>query len=52
MLAEGSIVLDAPVRDALSGSLNYSTQINRLFGGTYLTVEDVLAELGTLAISS
>jgi len=29
----------------LSGSLTYTTQVNKVFGGTWLTVEDVVAGL-------
>ncbi|HYJ12223.1 MAG TPA: ATP-binding cassette domain-containing protein [Thermomicrobiales bacterium] len=41
MLAEGSVLSDGAVRDALGGSLTWSTQINKVFGGTWLTVDDI-----------
>jgi energy-coupling factor transport system ATP-binding protein len=43
LLAEGRVVLQAPVRTALTETLTFSTQVNKLFGGTMLTPEDVLA---------
>ncbi len=43
MLGNGSIVADGTPREVLAGSLTYTTQINKVFGGTWLTVEDVLA---------
>ncbi|MDQ3654860.1 MAG: ATP-binding cassette domain-containing protein [Chloroflexota bacterium] len=43
MLGNGGVVADASPRDVLSGSLTYTTQINKVFGETWLTVEDVLA---------
>lgn len=45
LLAEGQVVLEAPVRSALTDTLTFSTQINKLFGGSLLTPEDVLAEV-------
>lgn len=43
LMAEGEVVVDAPVREALSESAIFSTQINKLFAGTQmLTVEDVI----------
>lgn len=44
LLADGSIVIDAPAREALSESVLFSPQINKLFGGTVLTVEDVIGK--------
>ena len=32
-------------RDVLSGSLTYTTQVNKVFGGEWLTVEDVVASV-------
>jgi energy-coupling factor transporter ATP-binding protein EcfA2 len=45
LLGEGEIVADGPPREVLSGSLTFSTQINKLYGDGFLTVEDVLAGL-------
>lgn len=42
LLGDGRIVADGPPRQVLSGSLTYTTQVNKLFGGTYLTVADIL----------
>jgi energy-coupling factor transporter ATP-binding protein EcfA2 len=42
LLGEGEIVADGSPRDVLSGSLTYSTQINKLLGGRFLTVADAL----------
>jgi energy-coupling factor transport system ATP-binding protein len=43
MLAEGEIVADGTPAEVLAGSLTFGTQMNRLFGGEVLTVEDALA---------
>ncbi len=43
MLGNAGVVADGTPREVLSGSLTYTTQINKVFGGTWLTVEDVLA---------
>ena len=45
MLGNAGIVADGSPRDVLSGSLTYTTQVNKVFGGTWLTVEDVVAGL-------
>ncbi len=45
LLGEGEIVADGDPREVLSGSLTFSTQINKLYGDGFLTVEDVLAGL-------
>jgi energy-coupling factor transport system ATP-binding protein len=42
LLADGDIVADGSPRDVLSGSLTFATQINKLYGDGFLTVEDVL----------
>ena len=47
LLGEGEIVADGPPRAVLSGSLTFATQINKLYGGGFLTVDDVLAGLAT-----
>lgn len=44
MLGGGEVVVDASARAALAGALAYGPQINKLFGGQYLTVADVLGE--------
>ena len=44
LMAEGEIVVDGPVRQVLSESTIFSSQIAKLFGTpSFLTVEDVLA---------
>jgi energy-coupling factor transporter ATP-binding protein EcfA2 len=43
LMAEGEIVVDGPVRQVLSESTIFSSQINKLFGTpSFLTVNDVL----------
>jgi energy-coupling factor transporter ATP-binding protein EcfA2 len=44
LLAEGRVVTEGPARDVLTESVTFSTQANKLFGGRYLTVEDVLGD--------
>jgi len=44
LLSEGELAVDGPTREVLTESLTFSTQVNRLFGGRYLTPEDVLGE--------
>jgi len=46
VLSDGQIAVDGPPRSVLSGSLNFSTQINRVFGGNFITVDDVLEAIG------
>ncbi len=44
LMAEGEVVVDGPVRQVLSESAIFSSQINKLFGTpSLLTVDDVLA---------
>lgn len=43
LLADGEVIDDGPPVRVLSGSLAFSTQANKLFGGDILTVEDALA---------
>jgi energy-coupling factor transport system ATP-binding protein len=45
LLGEGEIVADGSPREVLSGSLTFATQINKLYGLGFLTVEDVLEGL-------
>jgi len=46
LMAEGEIVVDGPVRQVLSESAIFSSQINKLFGTpALLTVDDVLTTL-------
>lgn len=46
LLAEGRVIAEGAPAEVLAGTLAYSTQVNRVFGGPYLTVEDVLAAVG------
>jgi energy-coupling factor transport system ATP-binding protein len=47
LLAEGEVVVEGPARAVLTETLTFSTQVNKLLGGTYLTPEDVIgAEAG------
>ena len=43
LLADGEVIDDGPPARVLSGSLAFTTQANKLFGGDVLTVEDALA---------
>jgi energy-coupling factor transport system ATP-binding protein len=45
LLGDGEIVADGSPREVLSGSLTFATQINKLYGDGFLTVEDVLLGL-------
>lgn len=49
LLGGGRIVADGGPRAVLSGSLTFSTAVNKLFGGAYLTPDDVL---GTAPLGS
>jgi energy-coupling factor transport system ATP-binding protein len=40
LLGDGEIIADGPPREILSGSLTFATQINKLIGGSALTVAD------------
>jgi energy-coupling factor transport system ATP-binding protein len=42
LLADGAVVAAGPAREVLTESVTFSTQVNRLFGGQFLTVEDVI----------
>jgi energy-coupling factor transport system ATP-binding protein len=41
LLGEGEIVADGPPHEVLAESLTFSTQIARLFGGGFLTIDDI-----------
>jgi energy-coupling factor transporter ATP-binding protein EcfA2 len=45
LLGEGEIVADGMPREVRSGSMTYATQMNKLFGDGFLTVDDVLSGL-------
>jgi energy-coupling factor transport system ATP-binding protein len=45
LLGDRGIVSDGTSRQVLCGSIAYTTQINKVFGGTWLTVEDVTSAL-------
>ncbi|MGH2557969.1 MAG: ABC transporter ATP-binding protein [Thermomicrobiales bacterium] len=47
LLGGGEVIADGTPREVLSGSLTYSTQINKLYGDGFLTVDDVLVGLST-----
>lgn len=47
LLGDGEVVADGTPREVLSGSLTFATQINKLYGDGFLTVEDVLRGVGT-----
>ena len=42
LLADGQIVADGGPRDVLDGSPTFATQINKLYGDSFLTPDDVL----------
>ena len=41
LLGHGEVIADGTPQEVLSGSMAFSTQINRLFGPGYLTLADV-----------
>jgi energy-coupling factor transport system ATP-binding protein len=45
LLSEGRVVVEGPAREALTETLTFSTQVNKLLGGDLLTPEDALAAL-------
>ena len=44
LLGDGEIVADGPPREILAGSLTFSTGLNRLLGGGFLTLDDIDAD--------
>jgi energy-coupling factor transport system ATP-binding protein len=44
LLGDGRIVADGGPRQVLAGSLTFATQINKLYGAAYLTVDDIIAD--------
>ena len=44
LLSDGEVAVDGPAREVLTESLTFSTQVNKLLGGSYLTPEDVLGD--------
>jgi energy-coupling factor transport system ATP-binding protein len=50
LLADGEVIADGAPESVLAGSLTYSTQMNKLLGGTILTVSDALASLRGLGM--
>ncbi|CAN5573413.1 ATP-binding cassette domain-containing protein [soil metagenome] len=42
LMAEGEIIADGQPEETLAGSLTFSTQVNKLFGGNLLTVQQVV----------
>jgi energy-coupling factor transport system ATP-binding protein len=45
LLGDGSVVVDGPPAEVLADSLTFSTQVNKVLGGPWLTVDEVLAAL-------
>jgi energy-coupling factor transport system ATP-binding protein len=45
LLGDGRVVADGGSRAVLSGSLTFATQVNRLYGDGFLTVDDVVGGL-------
>jgi energy-coupling factor transport system ATP-binding protein len=53
LLGHGEVIADGTSQEVLSGSLAFSTQINRLFGPGYLTLDDIdVAAVTALADTS
>jgi energy-coupling factor transport system ATP-binding protein len=46
LLGDGRIVADGGPRTVLSGSLTFTTAVNKLYGDGFLTPADILAGLG------
>ncbi len=46
LLGDGSVVAEGTPEEVLSGSLSFTTQINKVLGGSWLTVEQVVDALG------
>ncbi len=46
MLGDGEVIADGPPREVLPASQSFAPQVNRVYGGTILTVEDAVAGLG------
>jgi energy-coupling factor transport system ATP-binding protein len=44
LLSDGEILAEGTPRTVLSGSSTFATQINQLFGGTFLVPEDILSQ--------
>ena len=42
LLSDGDVVVEGTAREVLTETLTFSTQVNKLLGGRYLTPEDVL----------
>jgi hypothetical protein len=46
-MGDGEVVVDGPVRQVMSGSQGFASQINKLFRDPrFLTVQDVIDHLG------
>jgi hypothetical protein len=45
ILGNESVIAIGGPREVLSGSLVYSTQVNKVFGSGYLTVKDVVGRV-------
>jgi energy-coupling factor transport system ATP-binding protein len=45
LLGDGSVVADGPPAEVLSNSLTFSTQVNKVLGGAWLTVDEVVTAL-------
>ncbi len=46
LLGDGQVVADGSPRTVLAGSLTFATQVNKLYGNGFLTVDDVVGGLG------
>lgn len=46
LLGDGSVVAEGTPEEVLSGSLSFTTQVNKVLGGSWLTVDQVIEALG------
>lgn len=46
MLGDREIIADGAPHEVLTGSLTFTTQINKIFGGTWLTVDEIVPNRG------
>ena len=47
LLADGEVIADGRSQEVLADSITFSTQANKLFGGSVLTVEDAITHVGS-----
>jgi energy-coupling factor transport system ATP-binding protein len=47
LLGDGRIVAEGTPREVLAGSLAFTTAVNKLYGGAFLTPQDILGHVGS-----